>query len=90
MPALDKKKGKKEEKKPSGLIIQGQKPGKPADLSRMRQILLKLKHSPPPHMKSVPAAARTMPSNDAKAAVAPSATPKAAAVAGLGEVVAVA
>ncbi|XP_008785371.1 clathrin light chain 2 [Phoenix dactylifera] len=90
VPALEKKKGKKEEKKPSVLVIQGPKPGKPTDLSRMRQILLKLKHSPPPHMKPVPAAAPTMPSNDAKTAVAPLATPKAAAVAAPIEAVAVA
>ena len=76
MPVLEKKKkrGKKEEKKSLVLIIQRPKHGKPADLSRMRQILLKLKHSPPdPHMKSILAAAPTMPSNDVKAAAAPSA-----------------
>ncbi|EHA8591676.1 clathrin light chain 2 [Cocos nucifera] len=55
LPSIEKKRGKKEqEKKPSITVIQGPKPGKPTDLTRMRQILVKLKHTPPPHMKPPP------------------------------------
>uniref|UniRef100_A0A2P2K7K7 Clathrin light chain n=1 Tax=Rhizophora mucronata TaxID=61149 RepID=A0A2P2K7K7_RHIMU len=61
VPNIEKKRGKKDqEKKPSITVVQGPKPGKPTDLSRMRHILVKLKHAPPPHMKP-PA-----PSKDAK------------------------
>lgn len=52
VPNIEKRRGKKEqEKKPSVVVIQGPKPGKPTDMSRMRQILVKLKHNSPPHMK---------------------------------------
>ncbi|KAE9594999.1 hypothetical protein Lal_00041333 [Lupinus albus] len=51
VPNIEKKRGKKDqEKKPSITVVQGPKPGKPTDLARMRQILLKLKHTPPPNM----------------------------------------
>ncbi|ESW05908.1 hypothetical protein PHAVU_010G002800 [Phaseolus vulgaris] len=54
VPAIEKRGKKDKEKKPSIVVIQGPKPGKPTDLSRMRQILLKLKHNLPPHMKPKP------------------------------------
>ncbi|KZV23500.1 clathrin light chain 2 [Dorcoceras hygrometricum] len=55
VPAIEKRKGKKEqEKKPSILVVQGPKSGKPTDLSRMRQLLLKLKHNTPAHLKPSP------------------------------------
>jgi len=55
VPNIEKRRGKKDQdKKPSVTVIQGPKPGKPTDLSRMRQILVKLKHTPPPHMITPP------------------------------------
>ncbi|KAK6149866.1 hypothetical protein DH2020_017391 [Rehmannia glutinosa] len=54
--ATIEKKGRKkdQDKKPSITVVQGPKPGKPTDLSRMRGILVKLKHNPPPHMLPPP------------------------------------
>ncbi|XP_054784297.1 clathrin light chain 2-like [Prosopis cineraria] len=54
VPAIEKRGKKDREKKPSIVVIQGPKPGKPTDLSRMRHVLLKLKHNPPSHMKPKP------------------------------------
>ncbi|XP_059671086.1 clathrin light chain 2-like [Cornus florida] len=67
VPNIEKKRGKKDQdKKPSITVVQGPKPGKPTELSRMRQILVKLKHKPPPHMLPPPPA----PAKDAKDAKA--------------------
>ncbi|KDP24466.1 hypothetical protein JCGZ_25030 [Jatropha curcas] len=80
VPAMEKR-GKKdqENKKPSIVVIEGPKPGKPTDLSRMRQILLKLKHNPPPHMKPKPPPPPAELKKDAKdASPAPTATPNVA------------
>jgi hypothetical protein len=49
---IEKRGARKDKEKPGIVVIQGPKPGKSTDMSRMRQILLKLKHTPPPHMKS--------------------------------------
>ncbi|OIV93190.1 hypothetical protein TanjilG_24405 [Lupinus angustifolius] len=63
VPNIEKKRGKKDQdKQPSVKVIQGPKPGKPTDLSRLRHILLKLKHTPPAHMIPPPAA----PAKDSK------------------------
>ncbi|KAL0914045.1 hypothetical protein M5K25_017543 [Dendrobium thyrsiflorum] len=56
VPNLEKRGKKEQEKKTSILVIQGPKPGKPTDLSRMRQLLVKLKNNTPPHMESALAA----------------------------------
>jgi hypothetical protein len=55
LPTIDKggKKDKKD-KKPGIVAIKGPKPGKSTDMTRLRQIFVKLKHHPPPHMKYVP------------------------------------
>ncbi|KAI3988916.1 hypothetical protein MKX01_016487 [Papaver californicum] len=58
VPAIEKRRGKKDQdKKTSIVVVQGPKPGKPTDLARMRQILVKLKHNTPAHMKPPPAIA---------------------------------
>lgn len=75
--ATIEKRGKKDQaKKPSVVVIQGPKPGKPTDLSRMRQILVRLKHSPPPHMKLPP----PLPSEAGKDARTGASPPAAAAI----------
>lgn len=54
VPTIEKKGKKDKEKQASIIFIQGPKPGRPTELSRMRQILVKLKHNPPAHMKPSP------------------------------------
>lgn len=82
VPAIEKKRGKKDQdKKPSIVVIQGPKPGKPTDLSRMRQILLKLKHNTPPHLKPSPPPAPA-PAKDAKTGNSASAAAPAKAAVG--------
>ncbi|KAJ0598518.1 putative clathrin light chain [Helianthus annuus] len=57
VPNIEKRGKKDKDKKPSITVIQGPKPGKPTDLSRLRHILVKLKHTPPAHMVPPPPAA---------------------------------
>ncbi|KVH96971.1 clathrin light chain 1-like [Cynara cardunculus var. scolymus] len=58
VPNIEKRGKKDKDKKPSITFIQGPKPGKPTDLSRLRQILVKLKQTPPAHMVPPPPAAK--------------------------------
>ncbi|KAI5055791.1 hypothetical protein GOP47_0029312 [Adiantum capillus-veneris] len=57
LPSLEmRSRGNKDKKKPSVVFNHGPKPGKVTDLTRMRQVLVKLKHNPPAHMKAPPPA----------------------------------
>ncbi|KAK6156122.1 hypothetical protein DH2020_010370 [Rehmannia glutinosa] len=86
VPTIEKRKGKKDqEKKPLIVVVQGPKPGKRTDLARMRQILIKLKHNTPPHLKPSPP-----PAPDAKTDANANAAPMAPDVAVSTEAVAVA
>ncbi|KAK6779151.1 hypothetical protein RDI58_021335 [Solanum bulbocastanum] len=84
VPTIEKKGKKDKEKQPFINVIQGPKPGRPTELSRMRQILVKLKHNPPEHMKPS-AKPSSEPGKDAKTgmetSVAASAKPQATTVA---------
>ncbi|KAL3536507.1 hypothetical protein ACH5RR_004968 [Cinchona calisaya] len=59
VPTISKKGKKDKEKKPTVVVIQGPKPGKPTDLSRMRHILVKLKHNPGPVTITKPSTSET-------------------------------
>ncbi|KAJ0963970.1 hypothetical protein J5N97_029092 [Dioscorea zingiberensis] len=82
VPNIEKRGKKDKEKKPSIVVIQGPKPGKPTDLSRMRQILLKLKHNLPAHMKPAPPPAPATAKEGDTAAAKKPVIPKAATTEG--------
>ncbi|GAB2242540.1 hypothetical protein Droror1_Dr00019315 [Drosera rotundifolia] len=59
VPNIEKRRGKKDpDSKPSVVFIQGPKPGKPTDLTRMGQVLVKLKQNAPSHMLPPPPPAK--------------------------------
>ncbi|MFS8023209.1 putative clathrin light chain [Helianthus anomalus] len=74
VPNIEKRGKKDKDKKPSIEVIQGPKPGKPTDLSRLRQILVKLKQTPPAHMVPPPPPPAKA-SKDTKDAARPTPTP---------------
>ncbi|KAM0061576.1 putative clathrin light chain [Helianthus debilis subsp. tardiflorus] len=74
VPNIEKRGKKDKDKKPLIEVIQGPKPGKPTDLSRLQQILVKLKQTPPAHMVPPPPPP-TKASKDTKDAATPTPTP---------------
>lgn len=83
VPTIEKRGKREKDKKPSIVVIQGPKPGKLTDLSRMRHVLVKLKHNPPPHLKTAPPPPPPETKKDAKTGPPPpgATSPKQVAVA---------